>query len=237
MRSASDLILYIGFAQPDEWRHWAATYAIHSEKFEKASGAGCLVLPYTLATPELIERISPRAVILSGFARSFQEYEASSLHPIGSWLLRDDNSTPTLALCGSHQLLGFLFSGALNGVDRIFDQPMRRLKDGEPVINPDYHAEYYMEKGFYTLTVTIEGRKDPLFAGFDSNPIVCESHYCEIKSLPAGFDLLASTPECSIQAMRRHNRPLYGLQFHPEDATDRFPDGIRILERFFRLSA
>ena len=230
------LILYVGFAQPDEWRHWAGTYALHSTRFEKAAGTGCLVVPFTLATPDLIERISPRAVILSGFARSFQDYDCAGFLPICDWLLSECNRTPTLALCGSHQLLGFLFNGEINCQERLFDQPMRRLAQHEPVTNPDYHPEYYMEKGFYALNLTDEGRSDPLFTVFDTAPIVCESHYCEIKTLPPDFTLLASTQECRVQAMRHRNRPLYGFQFHPEDSTELFADGMKLLERFFGIT-
>lgn len=230
------LNLYIGFAQQDEWRHWAGTYAIHAEKFETASGNGCLVVPFTLASADLIERIAPRAVVLSGFARSFQDYDVNSLRPICNWLLAEHNRIPTLALCGSHQLLGFLFNGEIEESERLYDQPMRRLASDEPVTNPDYHPEYYMEKGFYRLILTDRGKQDPLFKGFDAAPTVCESHYCEIKTAPPEFDLLASTPECRVQAIRHKTRPLYGFQFHPEDSTDRFPDGMTMLERFFGLA-
>jgi len=56
----------------------------------------------------------------------------------------------------------------------------------------------------------------------------------EIKKLPLGFKLLASTPECRIQAMRHLHRPIVSVQFHPEQYTDRFPDGKRMPENFFR---
>lgn len=88
-----------------------------------------------------------------------------------------------------------------------------------------------MERGFYELTVH---EPDPLFEGCGSSPVVFEAHYCEVKKLPPGFKLLASTPECRIQAMRHLYRPLVSLQFHPEQYTDGFPDGKRILENFFR---
>ena len=237
MTDGCGLCLYIGFAQPDEWRHWAGTYAAHAQKFEAASHTGCLVLPFTLATPALIDRIAPRAVILSGFARSFQDYDISSFLPVCEWLMSEQNRTPTLALCGSHQLLGFLFNGEMEGQERLLDQPMRRLAPHEPITNPDYHPEYFMEKGFYSLNLTDEGKTDPLFAGFDAAPIVCESHYCEMKVLPPVFSLLASTPECRVQAIRHRHRLLYGFQFHPEDSTERFPDGIKMLERFFQIAA
>ncbi len=236
MTAESGLCLYIGFAQPDEWRHWAGTYAGHAQKFETASHSGCIVLPFTLFTPQLIDRIAPRAVILSGFARSFQDYDISSFSPVCEWLKSDQNRTPTLALCGSHQLLGFLFNGEMDGKERLYDQPMRRLEPNEPITNPDYHPEYFMEKGFYSLNLTDEGKSDRLFAGFNTAPIVCESHYCEMKNLPQAFSLLASTVECRVQAIRHKHRPLYGFQFHPEDSTERFPDGITMLESFFQIA-
>ena len=88
-----------------------------------------------------------------------------------------------------------------------------------------------MEKGYYTLD--LHG-KDRLFEGCAAPPIVYESHYCEIKKLPPGFRLLASTKDVRIQAMRHESRPLIGLEFHPEDYSDRFPDGRIILENFFK---
>jgi anthranilate/para-aminobenzoate synthase component II len=36
--------------------------------------------------------------------------------------------------------------------------------------------------------------------------------------------------------MRHGSRPLVGLQFHPEDYTDRFPDGRTILRNFLRAT-
>lgn len=116
---------------------------------------------------------------------------------------------------------------------------MRLLKPGEPVTNPDYHPEYFMERGFYTLELTESGRTDPLFEGIDQNTQVYESHYCEIKTLPSEFELLASTGECRIQAMKHKNRSLYGVQFHPEDYLinpERLTDGKRLLENFFRIA-
>jgi anthranilate/para-aminobenzoate synthase component II len=176
--------------------------------------------------------------VMSGFARSFQDYAVESFFGVADWV--QTTRTPTLALCGSHQLLGFLFNQDVRRIERLQDEPMRPLHPGEPITNPDYHPDYFMERGFYSLEFTDAARADPLFAGFDSPPIVCESHYCEIKTLPSAFQLLASTRECRIQAMRHHSHALYGLQFHPEDyiiESKRFSDGKRILENFFKLAA
>jgi GMP synthase-like glutamine amidotransferase len=231
------LNIYVGFAQPDEWPQWAGTYARHAARFEAASGGvPCLVVPFSLVTPDLMRRLDPGAVLLSGFARSFEEYEVASFRGVAEWLASAD--MPVLAICGSHQLLGYLYNDAdrtLQSVDRLCDQPMRRLRQGEPVTNPDYHPDYFMERGFYSLSLTEAGVSDRLFAGLDDSPLVYESHYCEIKRLPDDFTLLASTAECWCQAMSHRNRPLYGVQFHPEDYSNRFPDGQALLRNFFRL--
>jgi GMP synthase (glutamine-hydrolysing) len=235
-RSHLRLNVYIGFAQPDEWANWAGTYARHVRRFEDASeGTPCLVLPFGQATPEMMARLAPDAVVMSGFARSFQDYDPASFHPVCEWVSAAE--VPILALCGSHQLLGYLFNGDLQRCERLYDEPMRPLRPDEPVTNPDYHPDHFMERGFYLLELTGEGRSDPLFAGLGETPYLYESHYCEIKRLPPDFTLLASTPECRVQAMRHRSRPLYGVQFHPEDFSDRFPGGRLLLENFFRLAS
>lgn len=227
------MIVYIGFAQRDEWGDWASTYARHAARFEAASGARCLTVPYDMAGPELMARLRPEAVILSGFARSFETYEPAGLAPVLDYI-RSATTTPILAICGSHQLIGYLFNGEAEDMRRLEDRPMRLRRPGEPIVNADYHPEYFMERGFYELEVVSD---DPLFAGCGAPPIVMESHYCEIKRLPNAFRLLASTAECRVQAMQHIERPLIGVQFHPEDYTDRFLDGRHILEAFFASKA
>ena len=39
---------------------------------------------------------------------------------------------PTLALCGSHQLLGFLYNGKVRTATKLYDEPIRNRKPGEP---------------------------------------------------------------------------------------------------------
>ena len=58
------------------------------------------------------------------------------------------------------------------------------------------------------------------------------SHYCEVKKLPKGFELLASSDHCRIEAMRHKHKPLYGTQFHPEAYDEPFLHGKRLLENF-----
>ena len=77
---------------------------------------------------------------------------------------------------------------------------------------------------------------DPLFAGLPEVINVRESHYCEVKQLPGDFRLLASNDNCHLQAMGHQQRPIYGVQFHPELYTDHYPDGRRVLSNFFAIA-
>ncbi|MBU6449740.1 MAG: type 1 glutamine amidotransferase [Rhodospirillales bacterium] len=56
---------------------------------------------------------------------------------------------------------------------------------------------------------------DPVFAGLPAAWPCLQWHGAEVKRLPAGGELLASSPACAIQA-QRWGRFAYGLQFHME---------------------
>jgi GMP synthase (glutamine-hydrolysing) len=57
--------------------------------------------------------------------------------------------------------------------------------------------------------------EDDLFKGLPGEFLVWESHNDEVKSVP-NFTVLAISENCKIQAVRHLDKPLYGVQFHPE---------------------
>ncbi|HET6159156.1 MAG TPA: hypothetical protein VFE34_12470 [Dongiaceae bacterium] len=65
------------------------------------------------------------------------------------------------------------------------------------------------EFGYYEIAATEAGR-----AFFPEKLVVCESHFHEFQ-LPAGADLLASSPMFAHQAFR-YGSATFGFQFHPE---------------------
>jgi GMP synthase (glutamine-hydrolysing) len=63
-----------------------------------------------------------------------------------------------------------------------------------------------------------------------------QRHFWELKTAPTGFARLAASDACAVQAIRHESRPLWGLQFHPERYSERYPDGRIVLANFFRLA-
>jgi GMP synthase (glutamine-hydrolysing) len=71
---------------------------------------------------------------------------------------------------------------------------------------------------------------DKLFAGLPPKMDVWMSHGDSVQSLPKDFVVLARTDSAPFAAVRQKNRPVYGVQFHPEVAHT--PRGREILRNF-----
>ncbi|TWT47030.1 GMP synthase [glutamine-hydrolyzing] [Thalassoglobus neptunius] len=57
---------------------------------------------------------------------------------------------------------------------------------------------------------------DPLFRGLPENFTVWMSHGDRVENLDESFVVLAETDDCPNAAIKHKDRPIYGLQFHPE---------------------
>ncbi len=225
------MIFYVVFAQDDELTGPGAGYFQQQVCFQELSGEPCLLVRYKEFRPALLRELQPKAVIMGGFGRNFDTFDRRHLVGTNDAVKRAE--APLLGICGSHQLNAMFFNHSIRQVTRFEDEPMRKLRPDEPDLAPAYHPGYFKETGFHHIRIL---RADPLFAGFTEQLVCLESHYCEVKQLPRGFLLLASTDECRVQAYRHPTRPLYGVQFHPEGYTNDYPDGKRLLENFLRIA-
>ena len=83
------------------------------------------------------------------------------------------------------------------------------------------------EVGALTISLTEDGRRDPLFAGL-SDPIeVLQWHGAAVNRLPPGGVALARSDMCEVQAFRYGPRA-YGLQCHVEAGPETVPDWVAI---------
>jgi len=71
-------------------------------------------------------------------------------------------------------------------------------------------------KGEYGLAELLIDREDEIFKGLGTRTPVWMSHGDKVLELPPGFEILAHTANSPIAAVRHRQKPLYGLQFHPE---------------------
>jgi GMP synthase (glutamine-hydrolysing) len=205
-------------------------------RLEQASGERCLVVPYREMNMKVVAELSPRAIAMSGFGGHFHSRRIEWFYGMDDVLHGAD--LPIIGLCGSHQLMGFCFNGDIRRLKELRDEPMRKLRKNEhwprrPCGDPKYDLSPYLVADGYLPIRRV--KNDPLFAGLPRTMIMRCSHYCEVKKLPRGFELLATSDHCRIEAMRHRTRSLYGTQFHPEAYAAPFFHGRKLLENFARI--
>lgn len=83
--------------------------------------------------------------------------------------------------------------------------------------------------GYGAVEVEISDH-DRILQGYPDRVAVWASHQDEVESIPVGFDLLASSSICPVEAIAHRDRPLFGIQWHPE-VSHTF-EGRRVYENF-----
>ncbi|MDR2830091.1 MAG: GMP synthase subunit A [Methanobrevibacter sp.] len=109
---------------------------------------------------------------------------------------------PILGICLGHQLIGKVFGGSIASAE----------------------SESYAKIKIDIL------EEDDIFRGIGSEMDVWASHKDEITSISDDFKVLASSKICRFETIKHKNRPLYGIQFHPE--VHHTQNGEKIFENF-----
>ena len=82
-----------------------------------------------------------------------------------------------------------------------------------------------------TVTITEEGSRDPLLAGFPSEIDVLLGHKESCDEVPDGAVLLVTGEQCPIQMFRVKNN-VYATQFHPEGDSEGFILRIHVYKNY-----
>ncbi len=144
-------------------------------------------------------------IIVSGSKTSVLE-EAPWIEKLDDLIQRClDQGKPLLGICYGHQALVRVLGGK---------QLLRRTDTGE--------------FGWARIKLTASPEASPLTRGLPREFHSFAWHYDEVVSLPRGMRNLATSRDCAIQACQLEDRPVYGLQFHPERAPE---DGQSSLDR------
>jgi len=115
---------------------------------------------------------------------------------------------PVLGICAGHQFIGYIF-----GSDLIQN---REMEDG-------------------ISSVQIE-TNDPIFKGYE-HEFEVEQHHNDSITLPDGFELLASSAQCKVQAIRHKERPIYSVQWHAERSNPEIIRNFVAIAKGFQTSA
>ena len=158
----------------------------------------CELFPWD-APPERVLALEPQGFILSGGPASVYAPDAPRLP---DYVL--EQGVPVLGICYGMQLLAHYLGGRV--------VPAAKREYGPAIVE-------------------LVGPDNPLFHDLQpptSNLKVWMSHGDRIEVLPAGFEVLALSPNSPVAAMGDLARGLYGLQFHPEVVhTERGQDVLR----------
>jgi GMP synthase-like glutamine amidotransferase len=195
----------------------------HRWTLEDLSEDVCVGVHFRRVNMGLVDRLQPWAVCHSGSGTPFEEYGLLE-HADYRRVIMECRAAQ-IGLCGGHQAIAHVFGGSLGS--------MRPLRPEDPDLNPAYHPGFFKEAGIFPVRIV---RRDPLFDGLSDVMRVHEAHRDEVKDLGPDLVLLASSDNCRVQAYVHRSRPIYGTQFHPEQATQSYPDGFRILRNFFRIA-
>ena len=174
-----------------------------------------LTEPFSEVSLDRVRSLNPSHIILSGQSHPWESYTPTSL--AGVFSVIREASQPILGVCGGHQQMALAF-GALVGL-------MGRVEPGSG------YEGAKRERGFFE----VETNRLGILRDLPERITVWHSHFDEVKDLPTGFEATASNQTCSIQAMQHKERPVFGVQFHPELFDDAHPDGRQVLENFLNL--
>ena len=120
---------------------------------------------------------------------------------------------PYMGICAGHQFLSMAYGSIV--------APMGDAYEKDQEYGP---AEVKMLKD------------DPLFKGLPDPFRVMMYHSWEIKNPPDEFEVIGSTNLCRYAMVRHKERPVYGVQFHPEMLKcETVQDGEQLLRNFFAL--
>lgn len=173
----------------------------------------CRVVPYTKIQRDYHIGGDISSVVISGSEARISKPEDKAKFE-GVTQLIQSCKVPLLGICFGHQLLCSAFGA-------------KTEKLAQPVIDR-----------FEQVTVIQTG---DIFSRFRKGQTVplAEYHndYVSKDSLDGtGFNLLADSPSCEVEAVKHKSKLFFGVQFHPERITignETNPEGHKILDNFY----
>jgi len=161
-----------------------------------------------------IKKFNPKAVIFSGGPSSVYEKGAPTIDKKVF-----DLGLPILGICYGQQLICHLLGGRVGAAaDREFGHAIIKTKN-----SPIFEVDVVINKG--KSKSAIKPIKKQLVTSR-----VWMSHGDKVEKIPAGFEVIAKTPNAPYAAIAHKKKNIYGVQFHPE--VEHSIDGRIMLKNF-----
>ncbi|MEO1773506.1 MAG: glutamine-hydrolyzing GMP synthase [Pseudomonadota bacterium] len=152
----------------------------------RESGIYCEIHPFDRVDEALIDRLTPRAVILSGGPASVEDEGSPRAHPKLFAL-----GVPVLGICYGQMVMVHQLGGRAEG---------------------GHHREF----GRATVTIQADSPLFDGIAGPGGTAEVWMSHGDRVTTLPPGFSVEGASPNAPCAVLSDPERRFYGLMFHPE---------------------
>ena len=192
-------------------------------RLERVTGAPVELFAFAAVSPVRIAQSPPAAIVIGGNTTDWSEFDFAEL--AGVLEIIRTAPAPILGICAGHQLIGYAHDVKWG--------PLGPLQHDESDPDPRFAPGQRKQRGF--LRVRLDSRC-PLFRGLGATADLFHSHYWQLEEAPPGFAVRASSPWSPIQAIERLNRPVFGVQFHPERYDAAHPHGAMILRNFITLA-
>ena len=118
-------------------------------------------------------------------------------------ILRSDIAAPILGICLGHQAIGLVHGAKIKRLEK------------------PYHGKTSLIK---------VSRKEPLFTGLPDEFEVMRYHSLYVDELPSNLECTAVSEDGVVMALSVRDRPIFGIQFHPESYFTQY--GKKIIENF-----
>jgi anthranilate synthase component 2 len=118
-----------------------------------------------------------------------------------------ESSVPLLGVCLGHQAIAVAFGG------KVSHSPSGPLHGKTSLITHNGNSIY-------------QGLPNPIVGG--------RYHSLSITMLSEELEMTARTDDGIIMGIKHKQRPIFGLQFHPESVLT--PEGLKIIENFLRIA-
>lgn len=193
-------------------------------RLEDLAGEHCMLVRYDRLTDELLDRLEPTSIVISGNGSIPDRYTDDELAPARR-LIRS-RRFPMFGLCGGFQLMATTLGSELVPLGDLSDEEV----DAADADRSPFTSATVTEVGYAPVELSEE---HPLLEGLGVAPVFRHAHMFQVDVLPDGFRRLASSALTGIQMAVDDEHRMAGTQFHPESWTDEFPDGRRLLSNFF----